>query len=178
MGATLFLIAALAVYGIFYFRHQRPDPQLSLPWGEQSTGTMAVEIATGGKYDGVYFPATPAGLSQVFRRAGLFETIPLAGLYLPPFPAHFALSATADGRIVDMPAVKRLALGLPIDLNLASVAELSLVPGIGAATAERIVAWRQSQGRFRNLADLKKVQGIKEQRLKGLGPYLQVSALH
>ncbi len=47
-----------------------------------------------------------------------------------------------------------------IDLNSASVAELSTLPGIGAVRAEAIVLDRIRRGAFRTVEDLDRVDGL------------------
>lgn len=55
-----------------------------------------------------------------------------------------------------------------VDLNAADQAALEELPGIGPALAERIVAWREENGRFRTVDDLLAVPGIGEKVLEGL----------
>ncbi len=71
-----------------------------------------------------------------------------------------------------MAADKRLALGIPIDLNRSSLEDLVLVPGIGEKTAEKIVEERRLNGTFGKLEELMRVKGIKEKRLERLRRYL------
>ena len=71
-----------------------------------------------------------------------------------------------------MSADKRLALGIPIDLNRSSLEDLVLVPGIGEKTAEKIVEERRLNGMFGTLEELMRVKGIKEKRLEKLRRYL------
>jgi competence protein ComEA len=77
-------------------------------------------------------------------------------------------------KIEEISAARRLALGLPVDLNRASEGDLSLVPGIGERMAVQIVQLRIERGEFRNLSDLMAVPGIKEKKLNGLKGYLIV----
>lgn len=48
----------------------------------------------------------------------------------------------------------------PLDLNLASEADLLRLPGIGPTKARAIVAYRQARGSFAAVADLTEVSGI------------------
>lgn len=47
-----------------------------------------------------------------------------------------------------------------IDINHASAAELESLPGVGAVTAQAIIAHREQAGRFATVEDLQKVRGI------------------
>ncbi|MFS0912917.1 helix-hairpin-helix domain-containing protein [Microbacterium sp. 179-I 3D2 NHS] len=55
-----------------------------------------------------------------------------------------------------------------VDLNTADQAALETLPRIGPALAERIVAWREENGRFSSVDDLLAVPGIGEKLLEGL----------
>lgn len=61
-----------------------------------------------------------------------------------------------------------------IDVNLASVAELVGLPGIGAKRARAIVAFRDSAGPFRQISDLRHVRGVTASTLRLLGDRLVV----
>ena len=50
--------------------------------------------------------------------------------------------------------------GATININTATVEELTDLQKIGVKTAERIVAYRQAHGPFETVADLKNVKGI------------------
>lgn len=63
----------------------------------------------------------------------------------------------------------------PVDINKATADGLTVVPGIGKATAQRIVAWREEHGPFRRVEDLMKVKGIGEKTLEKIRPYVKVS---
>lgn len=70
---------------------------------------------------------------------------------------------TVDGARFDAP--------VPVDLNTATSAELEALPGIGPATAARILLSRAEQGPFRSLDDLARVPGVRPdliERLRGL----------
>ena len=49
-----------------------------------------------------------------------------------------------------------------VNINTATATELEALPGIGPAKAKAIVAYRQQNGQFKTVEDLKKVKGIGE----------------
>jgi len=64
--------------------------------------------------------------------------------------------------------------GQPLDLNLASEADLLRLPGIGPTKARAIVAYRQARGPFAAVADLVKVPGIGPATLAGLAGLVRI----
>ncbi len=62
----------------------------------------------------------------------------------------------------------------PIDVNTASEEDLELIPGIGPAMAQRIIAWREQNGPFERIEDLLNVRGIGVKTLEKLRPYVVV----
>jgi len=61
-----------------------------------------------------------------------------------------------------------------VDANLATVAELAALPGIGPKRARAIIAFRDSAGPFRQVADLLRVPGISSGLLRRLGGRLVI----
>ncbi len=60
----------------------------------------------------------------------------------------------------------------PVDLNTATVEELTALPGIGDVIARRIVAYRQAHGPFTSLEELAEVEGIGQKRIEGIQDYV------
>src|SRR5713226_1540338 len=63
----------------------------------------------------------------------------------------------------------------PININTANSDELQQVPGIGPATAEKILQMRKSYGAFKSVDDLLSIRGIGKKRLEKMRKYLTVS---
>lgn len=61
-----------------------------------------------------------------------------------------------------------------INLNDADAATLDTLPRIGPAMAERIIAWREENGRFTSVEDLLAVPGIGEKMLASLRDLVRV----
>jgi competence protein ComEA len=61
-----------------------------------------------------------------------------------------------------------------VDLNAATVEQLTTLPGIGAKLAARIVEYREKVGRFRSTDELLNVKGIGEKNFQKLEQWLTV----
>ena len=64
----------------------------------------------------------------------------------------------------------------PVNLNTATAAQLETLPGIGKATAERILEYRQKNGSFKKVEDLMNVRGVGEKSFLKLKPLVTVTA--
>jgi comEA protein len=120
-------------------------------------------------------PVTPAR-----RLAG--RTLPAlilaacAFLWLQPRPALAAppaVAAAAADDDTDAPTGRKATTG-KLNLNTATPEQLELLPGVGPAKAERIIAFRQKHGAFKRVADLRRVKGFGRKTLKKLEPFLDI----
>jgi|SRR5690606_10594043 len=62
-----------------------------------------------------------------------------------------------------------------LNINTATAAELQRLPGIGAATAQRIVEYREKNGPFKKVEELMNVRGIGEKSFLKLKPLITVA---
>ena len=62
----------------------------------------------------------------------------------------------------------------PVNINTATSEELQQVPGIGPATAQKILQMRKSYGPFKSADDLLAIRGLGEKRLDKMRTYLTV----
>jgi competence protein ComEA len=62
----------------------------------------------------------------------------------------------------------------PVNINTATSEELQQVPGIGPATAQKILQMRKSYGPFKSVDDLLAIRGLGQKRLDKMRKYLTV----
>src|ERR1700675_3329189 len=65
----------------------------------------------------------------------------------------------------------------PVNLNTANAQDLQQVPGIGPATADKILKMRKSCGPFKSVDDLRAIKGIGPKRLEKMRKYLTVGKI-
>jgi competence protein ComEA len=179
---------AVALIGARYLRESGPARDGSSPrpvpvrvaGGDGSAGGWAVvQVAGEVRGPGVYRLRAGKRVDDAVRMAGgPTARAELAGVNLA--------AKVEDGRQVIVPARAGLAAaaatvpttpaaaGAPLNLNTATPEQLDQLDGVGPATAQKIVAYRQAHGGFRAVAELDQVPGIGPKRLAALKPLLTV----
>ncbi len=72
------------------------------------------------------------------------------------------------------PELRALRDGERLDVNRASVDELTLIPGVGPKLAARILEERSRRGRFERLEDLRAVRGLGPKVWLRVEPFVRV----
>lgn len=67
---------------------------------------------------------------------------------------------------------KTVAPGTKININTALSADLRQLPGIGEVMADRIIEYRETNGRFTKVEDIMKVKGIGEKKFGEIRQFL------
>lgn len=169
-----------------------PDPPVASAFGEagrgQETGrpirsqaaaedteTVCVHVVGAVRRPGVYEVRTAGRVLDAVKAAGgmLPDAVP-AGINLArlvkdgeqiriPDEDESQAVAPAGGAAAASPGA-----GEPVDLNSADASALDALPGVGPATASKIIADRESNGPFATTDDLSRVPGIGEKKLADL----------
>jgi competence protein ComEA len=169
------LVAALVLVGWTWLDRPRVEPVEDVgratatpspagpSVGEAATTASTVVVSVVGLVARPGLVTLPAG-------SRVADAIEAAGGLLPEAdPATVNLAAVVgDGQqlSVGVPAAAGASSGAPaapggrVDLNSATVADLDALPGIGPVLAQRIVSWREQQGRFASVEQLDDVPGI------------------
>src|SRR5437764_13027692 len=90
----------------------------------------------------------------------------------PPGPRGLGATARMAARLA-----RPLLPGERVDLDRADVTEITRLPRIGPAFAQRIVAWRQQHGAFGSLARFDSVPGVGPKLIESLRPYVMFSGV-
>lgn len=61
-----------------------------------------------------------------------------------------------------------------ININKANQTELEQIPGIGSVTALKIIEYRKENGKFKNIEDIKNVNGIGENKFAKMKKYIEI----
>ena len=61
---------------------------------------------------------------------------------------------------------------IKVNINKATITELTQLPGVGESLAKRIIEYRNINGKFKSIEDLKNVSGIGEKKLENLREYI------
>jgi len=179
-AAIIILVSLLllTLHGWRHYAHNRQGGESSL----FRPAKLIIQVSGEVRNPGIYFFEPPVTVSETVAGAGglLPQLNPEPG-WTRVEVAHARrvhITATGDGlarlRLGWMGVSSRLALGVSVDLNQASAAELAQVPGITQTLAQRIVAQRDRLGGFSTLEDLRTVKGIGPVTLKRLRPSLAV----
>lgn len=104
-------------------------------------------------------PSSNADLSRVNLAKRITDeqqvNVPVIGS--TPAPAGTALSGAVD--------TAKEPSG-PVNINTANEQELQTLPGIGQVFSQRIIQYREANGPFKSIEDIKKVEGIGDGRFQ------------
>ena len=178
-AVVLALVVLSAAVGLGIMRGQAA-PVESVPLTDAGSGNRSGAEPSGDLYVHVLGAVEKPGLYVLDLDARLVDALAAAGGTTPDadLTAVNLARVLEDGEQVVVPAAGA-AGGAPgsaapppgddrIDLNAADQAALETLPRIGPALAERIIAWREENGRFTSVDDLLAVPGIGEKLLAGL----------
>ncbi|MFC7789563.1 helix-hairpin-helix domain-containing protein [Microbacterium sp. MAHUQ-60] len=184
---TVGLVVLSAAVGWGILRGQAsPTEAIALDRGGDGS-VVTADPGTGGLYVHVLGEVARPGLYILDPDARLVDALAAAGgtLETADLRAVNLARPLSDGEQVDVPVQgeKAAADGAgasavgadgTIDLNAATQADLETLPRIGPALAQRILEWREENGRFRAVEDLLAVPGIGEKLLAGLQDKVRV----
>lgn len=147
--------------------------------GSASAGSVTVDVAGRVRRPGIaVLPAGSRVVDALEAAGGARRGVDLSGLNLARVLVdgeQILVGAPAPGGLLASAVPSPGSTGGPlVNLNVASQAELELLPDVGPVTAEAIIAWREQHGGFTAVEELLEVDGIGDATLTKLLPHVTV----
>jgi competence protein ComEA len=159
-----------------------PAASIAVRSETSASARVVVDVAGAVKHPGVYRlpaaarvddalqraggPTRRADLSQVNRAAKVEDGRQI----LVPARAPVATSASGAVSAGASPAAPEQ----PVNLNTATLEQLDQLDGVGPATAQKILDYRQEHGGFGSVEELDQIPGIGEKRLASLREHVRL----
>jgi competence protein ComEA len=149
-------------------------------------GAVVVHVAGAVRSPGVYRLRADSRVRDAVRRAGgatrrgdanainLAAKLADGQQVVIPARAPAAGASTATAAAPASGASAAAVASAPVNLNTATLEELDTLDGVGPATAQKILDYRQAHGGFSSVDDLADVPGIGPKRLEALRDKVQV----
>jgi competence protein ComEA len=180
------LVAVLVLGGWYASRGGPSDAPAAAPaaiavqdGGGGDGAAVVVHVAGAVRAPGVYRMRSGARVDDAVRKAG--GPLPRADLTQVNLAAK-----VEDGRQILVPrrvaaaaaptggAATTTQPGIPLNLNTATLEQLDTLPGVGPATAQKIIDYREQHGGFGSVEELGEVPGIGDVRLASLRDQVRV----
>ncbi|MDE3091565.1 MAG: helix-hairpin-helix domain-containing protein [Chloroflexota bacterium] len=173
--AMLFLFVVVLVGTIIVLRRPEPAALTIVTPTPRPTATLAsiiVDVRGAVAKPGVYTLAAGSRVQDALAQAG--DVLPNAEtrnlnlarrlndgeqIYIPTIGEATTAPPAPTGKSAQLNAPTKTPLG-KINVNTATLEELDALPGIGPSIAQRIIDYRNQNGSFKKIDDLKKVRGV------------------
>ena len=170
--ALVLAMAIVASVGLYIRRQNRPiSPKVSV-----SDKVERFKVTIDGEVEkpGIYSVAKGTRICDVIYAAG--GITPNADIDVVDLNAIVVAQSE-----IHIPAVNKDSVSdvVPIiNINTADKEELTLVPGIGEVTAQRIIDYRINNGDFSEISDIMNVNGIGEKKFEEIKNYIITSEIN
>lgn len=79
---------------------------------------------------------------------------------------HYIVPKVGENTLVNVENSQAITQveGTKININLATVEELDKLPGVGESTAQKIISYRDTNGNFKSIEEIKNVNGIGDKK--------------
>jgi len=148
------------------------EPESSVSQDIEPAARLVVDIDGCIKHPGVYAIDEGTRLYEVIEMAGgltksadttlINQAEVLADGQKIIIPKKATISEGGNGQETDSSLTLGQTADSRININLADADALQEIPGIGPATAEKILAYRETNGKFKTVEEIKNVSGIGE----------------
>jgi competence protein ComEA len=187
-------VVAVLMLGVWYLSRggpavassSAPPPAIKVESGDSGGGSVTVHVAGAVRRAGVYRLRASSRVNDALTRAGGataradLDQVNLAAkvedgrqILVPRRPPKSAPVAASAPAAPGQPAVPGQPT-VPVNLNTATPEQLDTLPGVGPATAQKILDYREQHGGFGSVEELGEVPGIGDVRLAALRDLVRV----
>jgi competence protein ComEA len=170
-GVAVLVAAVVLVPRLFHHGTHHVVAPLRAPRAAAPAAELVVDVAGAVRAPGLHRLAPGARIADALAAAGGATRKADLSLVNLAAPLADGEQVLVPGRGAAAPAGGAASPSAPLDLNTATAEQLDALPGIGPATAQKIIDFRQAHGPFRSVDELDAVPGIGPGRidqLKGL----------
>ena len=79
------------------------------------------------------------------------------------------------GIVIDGSTEENSTLDIKVNINTATISELTSISGVGEKTAMKIIEYREANGKFKAIDDIKKVSGIGDAKYESIKDYICIN---
>jgi competence protein ComEA len=168
-GAIILIVIATFLYGVRLASQHWSIGTVSMSLPEKKDNIITVEIKGSKGRDGIYSLFPGATVHELFNIARIkhISCFDRRDLLINVHNGDTVIIATKGDQypsvtVGKMEGTTRYVLGMPININDATVEDLELIPGIGEKTARTIVEYRERNGMFTTFDDVPCLVGKKK----------------
>ena len=190
------VIGLAVIFFWFYGAGEEPELKDSAVQPDEELSETAEQSPDGGETGEIFVDIDGAvnkpGVYKVSEGTRLFQVIELAGGLTDDASTQSLNRAEAvyDGQKITVyssdtegysqddtgsgVSAEKGITGGKVNINTADSVTLQTIPGIGPSKAARIIEYRESQGRFKKIDDIKNVTGIGDMTFENIKDYITV----
>jgi len=143
-----------------------------VPYADKDGETVAVEWVANGKKQGIFYVSPEETVDVFLARLSFRGNAGETGHVEEGMSIHTGKNSRVS--LGEMEPATKLALSILLNIHSLTPAQLTLVPGIGPKTADKIYFFLKEEGCIHNLDELALISGIKGKRIAAMRQYLMV----